>query len=94
MTAARRRASADWDAVKQKYPSTQFGEKEWLAVFDANPDIAFRVIGDICKAVVATEADVRRTGRRPSSSTWACTTSSASCLPGTRWSPSQWPSSS
>ncbi|MGZ4745712.1 MAG: helix-turn-helix domain-containing protein [Oryzihumus sp.] len=64
MTAPKRQPP-DWDGVKKKYPSTQFDEKQWLAVFDANPDIMWRIVGDICKAVIATESEVRRNGRRP-----------------------------
>jgi hypothetical protein len=61
-----KRPKADWDKVKEQFPSTQWGENEWQAVLDGDPDIMWRVVGDICKAVVATESEVRRTGRRPS----------------------------
>lgn len=47
----------DWEAAKVKYPSTtELDTDGWLAFFNARPDVAWSMIGDIAKAVKAKEA--------------------------------------
>lgn len=61
-------AKADYERAKSQYPSTAMGEAEWVKVFDANPDIMWKIIGDIYDAVKTEqekEAGIRRMGRRP-----------------------------
>jgi transcriptional regulator with XRE-family HTH domain len=64
-------AKADLEKAKQLYPSTQMGEKEWIAFFDTPAGFAAMgaIIGDIfdeVKAEEEKEAGVKRMGRRPS----------------------------
>lgn len=63
-------AKADFERAKERYPSTQMGEKQWLAFFDtpAGMHAMGRIIGDIYDVVKAgeeKEAGLQRMGRRP-----------------------------
>lgn len=61
-------AKANFEKAKEQFPSTQMGEKEWLDVFDRNPDIMWTIIGDIYDVVKAEEdreKGIRSMGRRP-----------------------------
>lgn len=61
-------AKADFTKAKDRYPSTGQGISEWVAVFDANPDIMWKIVADIFASVKDEEeraAGVRRMGRRP-----------------------------
>jgi hypothetical protein len=61
-------SKADFAKAKQMYPSTGMNDREWLTVFDANPDIMWAIIGDIYDVVKAEQerdAGIRKLGRRP-----------------------------
>jgi hypothetical protein len=60
---------ADLKKASADYPSTQMGEADWVRVFDARPDIMWRILGDIYDVVKAEEEKKlgrRAMGRRPS----------------------------
>ena len=64
-------AKADFEKAKILYPSTQMGEKEWVAFFNTPAGFAAMgaIIGDMydeVKAEEEKEAGVKRMGRRPS----------------------------
>lgn len=59
---------ANYARAKELYPSCGMGEAEWVAVFDAHPDIMWAIVGDIYDAVKTEQekdAGIRRMGRRP-----------------------------
>lgn len=59
---------ADLAGAAERFPSTRMGTEEWVTAFDDNPDIMFRILGDIYDVVKAEEereAGVRAMGRRP-----------------------------
>ena len=61
-------AKANFEKAKELYPSTGMTDKEWLTVFDANPDIMWHIIGDMYDIVLAEEErerGIRSMGRRP-----------------------------
>ena len=58
--------SADWERAKTRYPSTtSMNEQDWLSFFDGRPDVLWGILGDVAKVVTATEAEKKRSGRRP-----------------------------
>lgn len=59
---------ADLAGAAAKYPSTKMGTDGWVEAFDENPDIMYRILGDIYDVVKAEEereAGIRAMGRRP-----------------------------
>jgi hypothetical protein len=61
---AKKRTSADWDRAKELFPSTSYGEQQWVELFDKDPTVMYAILGDIAKVYVATNGP-RKTGRRP-----------------------------
>lgn len=59
---------ADWENARTQFPSVKAGEDEWVAFFDARPDVMWAILGDIyreTKAQELKEAGKAPTGRRP-----------------------------
>lgn len=62
-------AKADLGNAKRLYPSVFMDEADWVRVITNNPDIMWKIVGDIYNAVKDEEnreAGIRRVGRRPS----------------------------
>ena len=62
-------AKADFDGAKNRFPvSTAFGEADWVAVFDSNPDVMWKILGDVYNVIrdqQERESGSRKMGRRP-----------------------------
>lgn len=61
-------AKANYANAKNLYPSCQWGEAEWVVVFERNPEIMWAIIGDIydaAKTEQERDAGIVRIGRRP-----------------------------
>lgn len=59
---------ANFANASARYPSTQMKETDWIAVFDANPDVMWQILADIYNVIQAEQARSRgagASGRRP-----------------------------
>ena len=59
---------ANWANASARYPSTQMNQTDWIAVFDANPDVMWQILADTYNVIQAEQARSRgeaTSGRRP-----------------------------